>query len=166
MDVQQPGPAPLVIREADDADADVLFGVYLDVVAAGGAEPRADASLRQVFDEGWLQQRRVYAARQGDVTVGGYFLRSNFPAFAAHIAQAGYLVAADARRQGVGSRLLAHSMTEAARLGYRAMIFNLVMADNPLRHLYEAAGFTVIGRIPNVHGDEPGLIYWRELDTA
>jgi L-amino acid N-acyltransferase YncA len=105
----------------------------------------------------------VYAARRSGVTVSGYFLRSNFPAFAAHIAQGGYLVHRDVRGQGIGSRLLAHSIGEAARLGYRAMMFNLVMADNPSRHLYENAGFTVIGEIPRVVGNESGLIYWREV---
>jgi hypothetical protein len=42
-------------------------------------------------------------------------------------------------------------------------MFNLVMADNPSRDLYESTGFRVFGRIPRVHGDEAGLIYWREL---
>lgn len=87
---------------ATDADVEGLFQIYLDVVTSGGAEPRTDAPLREVFAEGWIQQRRVYAARCGGVTVGGYFLRTNFPAFAAHIAQGGYLVARAARRQGLG----------------------------------------------------------------
>ena len=155
--------AELSIGVADDADIDALFAVYRDVVAGGGAQPRADTPLRDVFVEGWIQQRHVYAARLHGSTVGGYFLRTNFPAFAAHIAQGGYLVSPGARRRGIGRRLLAHSMHEATRLGYRAMIFNLVMAQNPSRHLYEEAGFQVIGRVPKAHGEEPGFIYWREL---
>jgi ribosomal protein S18 acetylase RimI-like enzyme len=98
--------------------------------------------------------------------VGGYFLRSNFPAMAGHIAQAGYLVARSERGRGIGTRLLAHSLEEAARHGYRAMMFNLVQEGNPSRRLYERAGFQVIGRIPQVHGDETGLIYWRGLLNA
>jgi L-amino acid N-acyltransferase YncA len=151
------------IGPATDADVEGLFQIYLDVVTAGGAEPRTDAPLREVFAEGWIQQRRVYAASRDGVTVGGYFLRTNFPAFAAHIAQGGYLVARAARRQGLGRRLLEHSLAEATRVGYRAMMFNLVMADNPSRGLYESSGFRVVGRIPRVHGDEAGLIYWRDL---
>ena len=151
------------IGPATDADVEGLFQIYLDVVTSAGAEPRTDAPLREVFAEGWIQQRRVYAARRDGVTVGGYFLRTNFPAFAAYIAQGGYLVARAARRQGLGRRLLDHSLAEAARVGYRAMMFNLVMADNPSRDLYESSGFRVVGRIPQVHGEEAGLIYWREL---
>jgi ribosomal protein S18 acetylase RimI-like enzyme len=100
------------------------------------------------------------------VTVGGYFLRSNFPAMAGHIAQAGYLVARSERGRGVGTRLLGHSLEEAACYGYRAMMFNLVQESNPSRRLYERAGFQVIGRIPQVHDAEAGLIYWRELSDV
>ncbi len=46
------------------------------------------------------------------------------------------------------------------------MMFNLGQEGNLSRRLYERAGFQVIGRIPQVHGDETGLIYWRELPNA
>jgi ribosomal protein S18 acetylase RimI-like enzyme len=75
----------------------------------------------------------------------------------------GYLVASTARGRGIGSYLLAHSLQEAARSGYTALMFNLVRERNPSRRLYERAGFQIIGRIPRVHGNEDGLIYWRDL---
>lgn len=154
---------PVDVRLAEASDVDALFEVFRDVVASGGAEPHGGRATREVFVEGWVRERRVYAARQDGVTVGGYFLRSNFPAFAAHIAQGGYLVAQPARGRGIGSYLLTHSLHEAARSGYTAMMFNLVQENNPSRRLYERAGFQVIGRIPRVHGDEDGIIYWRDL---
>ena len=58
---------------------------------------------------------------------------------------------------------MAHSIDEARRLGYQAMMFNLVLETNLSRRLYEAHGFEVIGRIPEVRGDEGALIYWRHL---
>ena len=155
---------PVDVRLAGPDDVDALFAVFCDVVASGGARPRGGRATREVFVEGWLRERQVYAARQDGVTVGGYFLRSNFPAFAGHIAQGGYLVARTARGQGIGSYLLAHSLRQAARSGYTAMMFNLVQEQNPSRRLYERAGFQIIGRIPRAHGDEDGLIYWRDLE--
>jgi ribosomal protein S18 acetylase RimI-like enzyme len=56
-----------------------------------------------------------------------------------------------------------HSLQQATAAGYTAMMFNLVMESNPSRHLYESVGFEVIGSIPNVHGTEGALIFWREL---
>ena len=161
--MSSPSLDPVDVRLADAADVDALFEVFRDVVASGGALPRGGRATRTVFVEGWVRDRQVYAARQNGVTVGGYFLRSNFPAFAAHIAQGGYLVARTARGRGIGSSLLTHSLEEAARCGYTAMMFNLVQEHNPSRRLYERAGFQVIGRIPRVHGDQDGLIYWRDL---
>ena len=59
--------------------------------------------------------------------------------------------------------MLRHSLREAALSGYTAMMFNLVQEHNPSRRLYERAGFQIIGRIPRVHDDEDGIIYWRDL---
>ncbi|CAN5250633.1 hypothetical protein BH20ACT5_BH20ACT5_12870 [soil metagenome] len=139
--VTAPDPQTFDVVDAEAADVETLFEIYLDVVAAGGADPAGGEAIRDVFVEGWIRRRRVYAARRDGVTVGGYFLRTNFPAMAGHITQAGYLVARSERGRGIGTRLLAHFLEEAARHGYRAMMFNLVQEGNPSRRLYERAGF-------------------------
>ena len=148
---------------AGSEDMEALFKIFEAVEADRGARPHRDRSLREVFEEGWLRDRAVYVAKRDRQLLGGCFLRSNFPAFAAHIAQGGYLVGAGHRRQGVGRALFRHSLEQATADGYRAMMFDLVTATNPSRFLYESAGFVVIGEIPKVHGDQLGLIYWREL---
>jgi hypothetical protein len=76
------------IRPFQDADLEHLFTMYQDVVQDGGALPAGPAS-REVFVEGWIRNRSVFVAWQNDAIVGSYFIRSNFPAFAADIAQAG-----------------------------------------------------------------------------
>lgn len=154
----------LRIVPAGPSDIDALFGVYAEVAAKGGAEPQQEKPLHDTFIEGWVRDRAVYVAHVDGVMAGGYFLRPNFPAFAAHIAQAGYLVSHQMRRRGIGRRLVEHSLQEAARAGYTAMMFNLVMETNPSRRLYESVGFEVIGSIPEVHGGEGALIYWRRVD--
>mgnify|MGYP001282527052 CR=1 FL=1 len=154
------------VAEADPSDIAMLFEVYCDVVASGGATPSDDDELHDLFNEGWIRRRRVYAARRHGATLGGYFLRSNFPAMAGHIAQCGYLVSRSVRGQGIGTGLVLHSLAEARRLGYSAMMFNLVNEDNPSRRIYERAGFQVVGRIPLAHDQLDGLIYWRSLDAG
>ncbi|ONI75718.1 hypothetical protein BWI15_07780 [Kribbella sp. ALI-6-A] len=153
----------LMIRPATPDDVEALYAVYAELAADGAVEPQQAKPLRQTFDEGWVRDRAVYAAHLDGSVAGGYFLRPNFPAFAAHIAQGGYLVARSVRRQGIGRKLVEHSLQEATAAGYTAMMFNLVMESNPSRHLYESVGFQRIGTIPDVHGTESALIYWRSL---
>lgn len=139
-----------------------LYATYLEVVENGGAAPVGGEATEELFDLGWLQNRSVYVAEAAGEVVGSYFSQ-NFPAFAAHIAQAGYIVSRDARGQGIGTRLVADSIDQARQLGYSAMMFNLVFETNPSRRIYESHGFEVIGRVPEARGSEAALIYWRRL---
>lgn len=158
-------PTSLAIRPFAEADLPSLFEMYAQVVADGGATPSDGASM-DVFVEGWIRNRAVFVACLGDEVVGSYFVRSNFPAFAAHIAQGGYTVSATTRRLGIGRLMVEDSLLSARRLGYTAMMFNLVLEQNPSRNLYESVGFTVIGRIPNAKHGQDGLIYWRSLEDV
>jgi L-amino acid N-acyltransferase YncA len=158
--------ASLRILPATPGDIDALFDVYAELAADGAVEPQQGKSLRETFTDGWVRDRTVYAAQLDGIVAGGYFLRPNFPAFAAHIAQGGYLVPRGLRRRGIGRKLVEHSLQQAAATGYTAMMFNLVMESNPSRRLYESVGFRAIGTIPKVHGDEAALIYWRDLVTG
>jgi ribosomal protein S18 acetylase RimI-like enzyme len=65
------------------------------------------------------------------------------------VANAGYVVAEQARRQGIGSRLCQHSLQAAQRLGFRAMQFNLVVSTNNAGiRCWQRNGFQVVGRLP------------------
>jgi GNAT superfamily N-acetyltransferase len=153
---------PVELRAVQDADLQPLFEMYAAVVEDGDALP-ANGACMDVFLDGWIRNRSVFVAWSGDYIVGSYFVRSSFPAFAAHIAQGGYTVSRQARRQGIGRFMVQDSLEQAARLGYTAMMFNLVLERNPSRSLYERLGFKVIGRIPEAKADEDGIIYWRSL---
>ena len=137
----------LSIPVMDNDNLEPLFQMYWDVVEDGGAMPVGGHPTIEVFEEGWIRNRFVFVAWRDGRAVGTYFLRSNFPAFAAHIAQAGYIVAREARRSGIGTAMLRHSLDQARNLGFTAMMFNLVLESNPSRRLYEAAGFAVVGRV-------------------
>jgi len=68
--VTAPDPQPFDVVDANAADVETLFEIYLDVVAAGGADPAGGEAIRDVFVEGWIRRRRVYAARRDGATVG------------------------------------------------------------------------------------------------
>ena len=56
-----------------------------------------------------------------------------------------------------------HSLGEARRLGFDAMMLNLVLKSNPSRRLYECLGFEVVGRVPEAVDGEDAYVYWRRL---
>ena len=72
--------------------------------------------------------------------VGAYYLKPNFVGKAAHIANAGYLVASKVRRSGIGRALIEDSIWRAPLVGFDAIQFNLVFESNPARALYEELG--------------------------
>ncbi len=81
--------------------------------------------------------------------VGTYYLRPNSLALGAHVANAGYVVAEQARRRGIGSRLCQHSLQAGLRLGFRAMQFNLVVSTNTAGiRCWQRNGFQVVGTLP------------------
>ena len=82
---------------------------------------------------------------------------------ASHIANAGYMVHPDQRGSGLGRMLVEHSIAEARRLGFDALMFNMVFESNPARRLYERLGFEAVGRVPEAVAGEDALVYWRRL---
>ena len=73
------------------------------------------------------------------------------PGRGAHVANAGYMVEAEARGQGLATALCEHSIDTARRRGYRAMQFNFVVGTNRSAiRVWERCGFAVVGRLPGV----------------
>jgi len=88
------------------------------------------------------------AARAGEI-VGTYYLKPNSTGPGAHVANAGYMVRADARGSGVGKAMTGDSFARARRFGYHAMQFNLVVVTNEAAlRLYRGFGMSEIGRLP------------------
>jgi L-amino acid N-acyltransferase YncA len=144
-------PTPLQIRPFEAADWPGLWALLEPVFRAGETFPHdpaiSEAEARVTCVE---QSQAVMVAV--DVTgalVGTYYLRPNSLALGAHVANAGYVVAEQARRQGIGSRLCQHSLQAARRLGFRAMQFNLVVSTNTAGlRCWQRNGFQVVGTLP------------------
>ena len=65
------------------------------------------------------------------------------------MANAGYVVAGQCRRQGIGSLLCQNSLHTARRLGFRAMQFNLVVSTNSAGiRCWQRNGIQVVGTLP------------------
>lgn len=73
---------------------------------------------------------------RGLPVLGTYILRPNQSGGGSHIANAGFMVSASARGQGLGRAMAEHWFSEARRLGFRAMQFNYVISTMSLRSVY------------------------------
>jgi GNAT superfamily N-acetyltransferase len=156
---------PVDIREASVVDYDEVFVAFSRIVAAGEGFPQSPPLTREEFDDYFVDHSSaVCVARFGGYLIGAYYLKPNYVGRAAHIANAGYFVLAPYRGTGVGRTLVQHSLCRARRLGFDAMMFNLVFESNPATSLYQRLGFEEIGRVPSAVDGEDALIYWRSLD--
>jgi ribosomal protein S18 acetylase RimI-like enzyme len=99
-------------------------------------------------------------------------LRPNQPGLGDHVANAGYVVAPEARNQGIARALCEHSLATAAAAGFVAMQFNFVVATNASAvHLWTSCGFETVGRVPGAFrhgtlGPVDVLIMYRRLAPA
>jgi ribosomal protein S18 acetylase RimI-like enzyme len=162
------------IRAATEADSDAIWNIFHEIVAAGDtyafdpgmsreealgywfgadtrtyvAEQRAESVGEAVSFPGTATPSPTVAVKNRPI-VGTYILRANQAGPGAHVANAAYMVAPDARGLGVGRRMAEHSLTEARRLGFRAMQFNFVVSTNTSAiRLWQQLGFKIVGTLP------------------
>jgi len=99
--------SPLQIRPYGPADWPALWALLEPVFRAGETFPHDPAISEAEAQVAWVAHSRavMVAADATGALVGTYYLRPNSLALGAHVANAGYVVAEHARRQGIGSPL-------------------------------------------------------------
>jgi ribosomal protein S18 acetylase RimI-like enzyme len=126
------------------------------VIVEGKTYPQKQPLSQAEFSSYWLSKDAfVVRASAVDSTqkpkdiLGAFYLKPNFPGRCSHICNAGFIVQARLRGQGIG-RFMGESMLKiAASLGYEAVMFNLVFETNIASiRLWQSLGFEIIGRIP------------------
>jgi L-amino acid N-acyltransferase YncA len=143
--------SPLQIRPYSAADWPVVWALLEPVFRAGETFPHDPAITEEGAQVAWVKRNQavMVAVDPAGAVVGTYYLRPNSLALGAHVANAGYVVAEQCRRQGVGSRLCQHSLQAARRLGFRAMQFNLVVSTNAAGiRCWQRNGFQLVGTLP------------------
>jgi ribosomal protein S18 acetylase RimI-like enzyme len=140
----------LHISQVDAAGFARLWPILRQVIAAGDTLVNApDVDQASACAQWTTPPTRCFIAeREGDV-VGGYMLKPNQPDLGDHVANAGYIVAPAARRQGVASALCEHSLEQARMDGFTAMQFNFVVSSNTTAvRLWQRHGFAIVGEVP------------------
>jgi ribosomal protein S18 acetylase RimI-like enzyme len=160
----------VISRPANADDADALWAILEPVIRAGETYPLPRDMTRDEALRYWLQpEHAVFVAEDGGAVLGTYYLRANAKAGGSHVANCGYMTAANAGGRGIGRAMCMHSLEMAKRRGFRAMQYNLVISTNaPAVHLWQSCGFAVVGRLPDaflhpVHGYVDAFVMYRTL---
>lgn len=140
----------ILIRAATLDDADAIWRVIEPVLREGET---------YAFDRDWSREdalaywmgadKSCFVAEVDGKVLGTYYLRTNYGGGGAHVCNCGYMVAAEARGQGLASAMCEHSLEVAKRQGFRAMQFNFVVSTNEgAVRLWQRHGFAIVGTQP------------------
>ncbi|MET8282704.1 GNAT family N-acetyltransferase [Micromonospora sp. NPDC005174] len=141
----------MLIRTFTDQDWSQVWPIVEDVIRAQETftyDPRMTAD--EAYDI-WVETPpgRTVVAVDGGRVLGSAKMGANRPGPGAHVSTASFLVAADARGQGVGTALCRDALTWARDQGYAGMQFNAVVETNRTAvELYRREGFDVVGTVP------------------
>jgi L-amino acid N-acyltransferase YncA len=140
----------MMIRRATDSDHEAIWEIFREVIAAGETYPLEPNISRTEALAYWLQRdAHVYVVENSGEIVGSYSLHANQSGGGAHVANAGFIVKADARGQGIGRAMGEHCLSEARRLGFRALQFNFVISTNQSAlRLWQELGMKIVGTLP------------------
>ena len=140
------------IRAYDRRDVAEAIQIWNEVVEDGIAFPEMDLLTESSGDLFFSEQSFTGIAYDQDRNriVGLYILHPNNVGRCGHISNASYAVKKGLRGQGVGEKLVIHSLNKAKELGFKIMQFNAVVKSNkPALRLYKKLGFVQLGTIPN-----------------
>lgn len=149
------------IRAATESDNDAVWNIFQEIVAAGDTYAFDPKMSREEALAYWFRtDTNTYIAEKDGCVVGTYILKPNQLGPGSHVANAAFMVASDAQGSGVGRRMAEHCLSEARRMGFRAMQFNFVISTNtPATHLWEQVGFKIVGTLPGAfHHPEKGYV--------
>ncbi len=146
----------ITIRQAGPGDHAAIWAM-LEPVFRAGETYAIDRDISEAEAIAYWMAAHPYLAELEGRPVGTFYIRRNQPGGGAHICNCGYITGPGAEGQGVARAMLAYSLDEAKRLGFRAMQFNFVLASNTRAvATWQRAGFEIVGRIPEAF-DHPGL---------
>ena len=138
------------IRHATAADSKALWSILEPVFRAGETYTVArDISEADAIAYWCAPAHEVFVAEDCNQVLGTYFLQANQAGGGRHVANCGYVTAAEAQGRGIARAMLDHSLDRARERGFRAMQFNFVVSSNTRAvKTWESNGFTVVGRLP------------------
>ena len=141
----------LQIREAVSTDAEHIWSIIHEVIAAGDTYAFApDTPKAEMLNYWFAPGAHPFVALIDGAVAGSYVIRSNQPGLGSHIANGAFMTSSRFRGNGVGRAMGIHALKAASQLGYLAMQFNFVVKSNTRAvALWESLGFEIMSEIPN-----------------
>lgn len=139
------------IREYVESDWPFVWTIFQEVVAAGDTYAYPPDLTSEVARALWVEAApgHTVVAYGGSHVLGTAKMGPNRPGPGSHVATASFMVAGDARGQGVGRALGEYALAWARERGYAAMQFNAVVESNEAAvRLWQALGFRIVGTVP------------------
>jgi L-amino acid N-acyltransferase YncA len=149
------------IRQAVETDFEAIWLIIHEVFKTGDTYPFAPDTEKATAYQIWMiAPTATYVAEREGQIIGTYYLKPNQPGLGSHVCNAGYMMTATARGQGVGKVMCQHSLLEARKLGFKGMQFNLVVSSNVAAvKLWQDMGFEVVGTLPKAFNHQAlGLV--------
>ena len=137
------------VREYQKTDIPYMTEIWNEVVDNGVAFPQKNLLTTGEATAFFAQQSFTAVAEDAGEIVGLYILHPNNVGRCAHIANASYCVKATERGKQIGEKLVSDSLLQGAKLGFKLLQFNAVVATNKSAlKLYNKLGFITVGMIP------------------
>jgi ribosomal protein S18 acetylase RimI-like enzyme len=140
-----------LIRKYQESDWPMIWPILHATFSAGDTYTFSPDSTEAEIHNAWVEAPAatfVACGPHGQI-LGTYFIKPNQPGLGGHVCNCGYIVAPQARGQGIASLMCEHSQAEAIARGFRAMQFNFVVSTNEgAVRLWQKLGFSVVGRLP------------------
>jgi len=158
------------IRGAEARDDEAILRILGPTIAAGETYPLPrDMSPTDALAYWKSHAHQVFVAESEGGVVGTYYLKANQQGGGAHVANCGYITAADTRGRGVARAMCLHSLDQARAQNFLAMQFNFVVSSNTRAvRLWQSLGFAIVGTLPQAFrhpqlGLVDALVMYRKL---
>jgi len=145
----------MIIRDAAAGDLPAIVAIYNSTVPSrlvtADTEPVSVESRRAWFEQHTPARRPLWVALEGEQVMGWLSYSSFYgrPAYNATCEVSVYL-APEARRLGLGSRLLQRCLEHAPALGVTTLLGFIFGHNIPSLRLFEKHGFARWGHLPGV----------------
>jgi L-amino acid N-acyltransferase YncA len=149
------------IRTATVNDFNQIWSIFHAIVKAGDTYAFAPETSQLEAQKIWLEQpQKTFVAEENGKVLGSYYIKTNQAGPGKHVCNCGYMVASNARGQGLATMMCEHSQVTAREMGYKAMQFNFVASNNIIAvKLWQKLGFETVGNIPKAFNHpEAGFI--------